>query len=185
VEPAAVTPRIISAHLRFQHDQHGWPALAGIALIALALAGQYFGVDQTIEQIVVLREKQSTLRQRQASLPNPDEAARVQAAAFYAGLPDGSDARDAVALIHRSAAEHGVKLATGEYRLVREGSARALRYQITLPARASYVQIRAWHADMMNALPALALDEISFRRDDTGIATVEARLRLSLFMRAP
>lgn len=180
-----MTPSVFIAHLRFQLEQHGWPALVGIGLIGLAVVGQYLGVTPTVEQATALREKQSALRYRQATQPNPDEGTRLRAAAFYASLPDGSGAREAVALIHRSAIEHGVKLATGEYRMVREGGGRALRYQITLPTRASYPQIRAWHADIMNALPALTLDEISFRREDAGSNTVEARLRLTLFMRAP
>ena len=91
---------------------------------------------------------------------------------------------EAIDAIHRAAAANGVKLANGEYRLARDGGARLLRYQITLPARASYPQLRAWIGEVMNAVPSAALDEISFRRDDVGSDSVEARVRLTLFLRA-
>jgi len=38
---------------------------------------------------------------------------------------------------------------------------------------------------VMNALPTAALTDISFQRDDIGKDSVEANVRLTLFLRAP
>jgi hypothetical protein len=184
MERTAVTPRTVIAHLRFQLDRHGLPAALGLVLIACAIGLQFFGVVETRAQAVALRLEQTALRQRLVQQPHPEEAANKRLAGFYAGLPAASGALETIDIIHRAAQTRGVQLAQGEYRLAQESGARLLRYQITLPARASYPQLRAWLADVMNALPTAALDEISFRRDDVGSASVETRVRLTLFMRA-
>lgn len=179
-----MTPRDVVAHLRFQLYRHGWPAAAGLALIAAATGFQFFGVAETRAQAAALRAEQAAQRQRLAERPNQEEASSGRLAAFYAGLPGAAGALEAVEAIHRAAGANGVKLAHGEYRLAREGGAQMLRYQITLPARSSYPRLRAWLADTMNAVPTAALDEISFRRDDVGSDSVESRVRLTLFLRA-
>jgi hypothetical protein len=175
----------VMAHGRYQLDRHGWPAVLGLALIAAAMGLQWLGVDSLRGQTAELRAETVALRQRSSQRPKQDDASVKRLTDFYAGLPAASVALDAVELIHQSAAKAGVKLATGEYRQVREGSSALLRYQLTLPARASYPSLRLWLDDVMNTLPSCALDEISFRRDDVGSESVEARLRLTLFMRAP
>lgn len=185
MEGAVVTPRNILAHLRFQFARHGWPAAVGLALIASAMGLQFFGVEEARTHATELRAEAAALRQRQAQQPNQEEAAIKRLAAIYASLPASNGALEAVEIVHRAAEANGVKLANGEYRLVREGSAQLLRYQITLPARSSYPHLRAWLADVMNAIPAAALDDISFRRDDVGSDSVEARVRLTLFLRVP
>ena len=91
----------------------------------------------------------------------------------------------AVETIHLSAAANGVKLATGDYRLVRDGSAKLQRYQMNLPAQASYASLHRWLAEVMNSVPSVSLDDISFQRDDVGSDSVEANVRLTLFLRAP
>ena len=180
-----MTPRDAVAHLRYQLLRHGWPAVVGLALIACAIGLQYFGVVQAREQTVQLRAQAAVVRQRLAQVPDQNEAANNRLAAFYARLPGTSGALDAIDLIHRSAGTNGVKLAQGEYRLMREGSAQLLRYQITLPARSNYLSLRAWLTDVMNALPTAALDEISFKRDNVGNTAVEANVRLTLFLKVP
>ena len=173
------------AHLRFQLYRHGWPAAAGLALIAAAMGLQFFGVEEARAHAIELRVEAAAQRQRQMQRPKQDETAGKRLAAFYASLPASTGALEAIEIVHRAAEANGVKLATGEYRLVREGGAQVLRYQITLPARSSYPHLRAWLAEVMNAVPTAALDDLSFRRDDVGGDSVEARVRLTLFLRAP
>lgn len=174
----------IIAHLRFQLQRHGWPALVGLLLLVASACGQVFGVAQANTRAQALREEQAALRQRQVAQPNPQEATNKRLAGFYAGLPAPAGALASIEAIHKSATTHGVKLAHGEYRMARDGKSPLLRYQITLPARASYPQLRAWIGDVMNMLPTAALDEINFRRDDVGSDVLEARVRLTLFLRA-
>ncbi|OQW86634.1 MAG: hypothetical protein BWK72_16230 [Rhodoferax ferrireducens] len=180
-----MTPQHMVAWLRYQLHRHGWPAVVGLVLIIGAVGLQFAGVEQARTRVAELRAEAVAQRQRQAQQPDPGETADKRLAAFYDSLPNADGALEAIETIHRSAGENGVKLATGEYRLVRQGSTKLQRYQINLPARASYPHLRAWLADVMNAVPTAALSDISFQREDIGSDTVEASVRLTLFLRAP
>jgi len=175
---------VVTAHFRFQLDQHGLPALVGLLMIAAAIGLQTVGVTEVLARTEELRREQVASRQRQAQKLNPEDATSKRIAGFYADLPTPVGALEAIEAIHNAAQANGVKLAHGEYRMTREGSAPLLRYQMTLPARASYPNLRAWIGDVMNTIPTAALDEISFRREDVGNDSVEARVRMTLFLRA-
>lgn len=179
-----MTLRPMLAHLKFQFHQHGWPAAAGLMLIVSAISWQLFGAPALKTQTIALRTQQVELRKQLAKQSKPQETSRSRLDALYASLPVASGALVAVKTIHQAAAANGVKLTHGEYRLARDTGTPLLRYQITLPARASYPQLRAWLAEVMNVLPSVALDEINFRRDDVGNPSVESRMRLTLFLRA-
>lgn len=179
-----MTRQHVIAHVHYQLYRHGWGVVLGLSLLGGAIGVHFFGVVEMRTQAAELRAQALAQRQRLVQKPNQDELAAKRLMAFYAGLPASTGATEAIDAIHRSASAHGVKLASGEYRLARDGGARLLRYQITLPARASYPQLRAWVAELMNTVPSAALDEISFRRDDVGSDSVEARVRLTLFLRA-
>lgn len=180
-----MTIALFLAQLRFQRHRHGWPAVAGLVLLAAAIGVQLIGVARQRSQAQELRVGLPELRQRLAQRPKQPEAESGRLDAFLNGLPGASGALEAIDAIHRAAAIHGVTLSNGEYRLVQEGTARWLRYQITLPARAAYPQLRAWLADVMDAVPTAALDEITLRRDAVGSDAVQARVRLTLFLKAP
>jgi hypothetical protein len=181
----SLTPALLMAHVRYQVSRHGWPVVLGIALLFAALGLQLWGVNTARAQVEKLGIEQAALRQRMAQRPVVMETKSALASSFYAALPTAPGALQAVEVIHRTAAAHQVRLATGEYRLARDGNPQLQRYQVTLPARATYPQVRAWVSEVMNEVPNAALDELSFRRDETGSDAVEARLRLTLFLKAP
>lgn len=178
-----MTAKDLMAHLRFQLQQHGWPVWVGLALVAAAIGLHFYGVEPILERSAVLREQQSALRFKLAIKAPPVETSEQKATAFFAGLPT-TGALETVEAIHRVAVKHGVKLTTGEYRMLREGGARVLSYQMTLPARAPYPSLRNWLTEVMSLAPSLALDEVSFRREDAGQDAVDARVRLTFLMRA-
>jgi len=185
--PARLSPlRLLRAHAQFHLVRHGWPLSLGLLLIGCAAAVALFATPPLREQAESRVLAQRAARDsRQLPQTDPQALKRQQWGNFYAGLPAADGALEAVAAIQRVAAAHGVELAHGEYRLSRDAGAPLLRYQITLPARSDYPRLRAWIGDVMNAVPSVSLDEFSLRRDDAGSATVDARVRFTLYLRAP
>jgi hypothetical protein len=179
-----VTGFPLLAHLRYQLQRHGWPAAVGLVLLALAAAWQWRGVDDARARSTQLHSAQSAARQHMARVPSQEQAAGQALADFYAGLPPQSSAGEAVAQMHRAAAAHAVQLAQGDYRLTRDAGTALVRYQISLPARAAYPQLRDWLADVMNTQGTVALEDLSLRRDEVSGEPVQARVRLTLFLRA-
>lgn len=174
-----------SLALRLALHRHGWPAAAGLVLLALALALWLWGAQ-------ALRAHTAALAAAAAAPPaaggdatttaGSDAAARV--AALRGSLPDAAFALEAVQRLHQSAAAHGVVLAAGEYRLVREPGGLLQRYQITLPADAPYPALRRWIAEVLNTHPTMALDELALSRAEVAQAQARARVRWSLYLRS-
>lgn len=175
----------LSTHLAFLARRHGWPALVGLLMLAAVWPIAHFGADSARAQALDLQQVQRSERERLARQPDPqvDEASRL--AGFEAGLPQAAGALQALRHIHRSASEHDVVLATGEYRMVSEPGGRLQRYQITLPADGTYPDLRAWMADVLNELPTIALDELSLKRNAVDEPRMQARVRWSFYLRAP
>lgn len=177
--------RGVLGHLRFLLQRHGWPAALGLALLVAGLGFYAAVVTQERARADELRAEAAALRKRIAAQPGTREATgAAAAAAFYASLPPEAAAPAALAAIGDAARANDVQVAWGEYRMTRDGAAPLLRYQITVPAQASYPRLRAWLGQVMNTLPAAGLDAISFKRDDVASEVLEARLRLTLFLRA-
>jgi hypothetical protein len=74
-------------------------------------------------------------------------------------------------------------LAQGEYKSAVERSGGFATYQVTLPVKGSYGAIWQFATAALGAIPFASLDDISFKRDSIGQNGVEARLRLTLYVK--
>ncbi len=81
------------------------------------------------------------------------------------------------------AAKNGLTLAQGEYKSATERSGGFATYQVSLPVKGSYAAIWQFANGALAAIPFASLDDISFRRDSIGQNGVEARLRLTLYLK--
>jgi hypothetical protein len=176
---------MLNAHLHYQLQRHGWMTAVGLLLLLASLAFQWLLVEPLHASNEDLRSELSAQRRKQVQKPDPQEASTKRQAEFYATLPDSSDTLHAVAVLNRAAKAGAFTLSNGEYRMARQGSGPLMRYQITVPLRTDYPHVRAWLVQVLSQLPNVALDEISLRRDDAAAPMLDAKLRLTLFMRAP
>lgn len=171
---------------RYRLGRLGWPMWAGLAAMLAAVAAGPLVTDPMREQAAVWDAQAQQARRERASRPADAAAtAQRQAQDFVATLPAGDAALAAVQDLHRLAQQHGVVLASGEYRLIDEAAGRWQRYQITLPAQAGDMSLRLWMAEALNRWPTLSLDDWSATRDQAGQELVQARVRWSFYLRAP
>lgn len=80
------------------------------------------------------------------------------------------------------AQKQGIELASSEYRLVNESDARLARYEMILPLKGSYSQIRAFIADSLEVVPAMAISAISIKRESTAADKLDVRLEINLYL---
>lgn len=175
-----------ATRFRFAIERHGWPAVLGLVMV-LASLPVFWYASAAAQDFELLQGKLREQRARAQSQPlpaNPDNASSALAE-FIRLLPDSEASTKAVRLLHSSAAKHGIQLASGEYRLLRESDDGLQRYQITLPVSGTYPAIRAWLADGLNSLPTLAVDEVNFVRQTTVNPVVQAQVRWSLYLARP
>jgi hypothetical protein len=172
------------AWLRIRLALARWQPVAVVsAMLILAALASLAWLAQANE---LLRGEQELAR-RMAALPPaqvkaPPPGANENLAAFYAALGERRYAEQQVKTLFGLAAKSGLVLRQGEYKAGYDRNARVHTYQVTLPVSGSYRAIWQFALQALRAIPFASLDEISFRRDAIGEASVEARLRLTLYL---
>jgi hypothetical protein len=176
---------LLLAQTRYLLYRHGWPLAAGVVLALLSLALYALGVVPMREQVVELRLEQQALVAKRAQPEPSGKSLQGSVEALNQRLTDEPGTLAAIATLHEAARIHGVVLARGEYRVVKDTKAPWQRYQITLPARGAYPAVRSWLAEVMQSVPGASLDELGLRRELATDPVVEARVRLTIYRRLP
>ena len=149
--------------------------LVNIALIWLALA-----------QAALEQEYAAARNLAAVPAPPPPPAAPPSAdqnlAHFYGALGERRQVERQLKALFALAAKNGLVLRQGEYRSSYDRTAKLYTYQLNLPVTGKYAAIWQFAFDALRAVPHASLDDVSFRRDAIGIDTVEARLRMTLYL---
>jgi hypothetical protein len=155
-----------------------------MVLIALALAFAASAILPLEARIRELKSDVDVLRSKLQAAPAIAGAAGTgdPLANFYAFFPPLGSTPDWLQRIFGLAESQGLRLEAGEYKLRRDRDFKLVRYELTLPVRGSYPQIREFVSHVLTDVPASSLDELSLRREDPGSSTVEARIRLTLHL---
>lgn len=158
----------------------------GLGLIVLGL-GFYLAVLQPAEmQLAQLQDdalsQQEKIRTTAKSLQTTQTPAAEQLITYYKFFPAQTTAPTWLEKIYQAARNQGIQLEQGEYQVAREKSARLLHYQITLPVKGSYLQLRKFLATVLTDVPIASLDNISFERQKIGDQAIEAKIKLTLYL---
>jgi len=102
-------------------------------------------------------------------------------AALYQHLGTAAQMNDLLARLHATGKQTGVELRAANYRM-HKTDGRIERYEITLPVTGSYTQIRTFLGNALAGIPALSLDQVSFRKRRADDAEVQAEMRLTLHL---
>jgi hypothetical protein len=171
--------------LRYRLRQAGGQGICGGALLLAAIALVPFAAYPQWRHLESLQRDIAQLRidmpKRQAQWV--DRSPQASLDAFYAFLPAERSTHEVLSMIFSQATAHAIEPQKAEYRLMRSMDAQFSRYQITLPVRGDYIAIRKFVIGVQNALPAAALNEITFKRTEAGSQPVEASIRWTVFLR--
>lgn len=161
----------------------GGAGVAGLGLLAFA-AGFY---------VSALRPEQARLEHLRGEVLRLDDprariagdapaSSRDQLKQFYGYFPPSSRTADLLARIYRVAEQQSITLEQGDYRFVRDSVTGLTHYQVILPLRASYPQVRKFVAASLIQVPNLSLDSIQFERQKIGDSTVEAKVKFVMIL---
>ncbi|MCW5623151.1 MAG: hypothetical protein KIT73_00325 [Burkholderiales bacterium] len=164
----------------------GWRGGVGIVLVLAAL-GTWFGVLRPMErETAELREQVADLRMRLKAgggdIKTVGSPRGDSLETFYAFFPTIETLPDWVGQLHTAAARNGLTLESGEYQLVVPKDARLMRYQITLPIRASYPQLRGFVAEVLDKIPAAGVEDVAIRRENIASPVLDVRLKLTVWL---
>ena len=181
----------LTLRLRLAVRANPLPAAAVLGLLAClaALAWTLHAAVQADEEGAALRA--AAARMASVTSKEPEAAAPALPAAppantldaFYAALGPRRYAEQQVRTLFALAAKNGLSLSQGEYKSVYDRNAGVYTYQVNLPVKGSYGAIWQFALGELRAIPFASLDDIGFRRDSIGDPAVEARLRLTLYLK--
>jgi Tfp pilus assembly protein PilO len=173
--------------LRMAGGLLGWQGWVGLFLISVSIIQAAVIVPGRLGDLQRAESEVETLRNR-LKLKGPNAGNRVasredQLANFHAFFPASTTLPDWLEKIYEAAERSGVRIDAGEYKMLQDRSWKLDRYQVTLPVRGNYVQVRQFMAAILADIPVASMDEVGFRRDAVGSAAVDARIKLTVYLR--
>lgn len=175
--------------LRWQVGRLGILGKIGIGL--LGVAGIYFFSAVVPQQAALqqLKERADSLQiqaQSKSSSNDADAGKKMTGdqalQAFYDFFPMIDSSPFWIRELVRIAKKQNVELSSSEYRLINEQDARLARYEMVLPIKGNYAQIRAFIADALETVPAMAISAIAIKREAVTSDRLELRLEINLFL---
>ena len=97
-------------------------------------------------------------------------------------LPGQPQASELIERLYRLAEAERISLARGEYALGVDPKTQLARYQIVLPVRGSYPQIRGFLRALLGQLPTLVLEDLELQRKRIGERELTGRVRMTLYL---
>ncbi len=163
--------------------------LAGILGCAVLVVGASLALSlpalQRETQDAVSAIAARTLAARQAGQARPAAASPADAARAYVdGFPSLSQNAADLGQVFAAAQLRHVQLPKGEYQLKAEPTAAFVTYTATFPVHGDYEALKGFSADVLSALPHVAMDELRLSRDSAASTALDAVVRFTFFYRS-
>lgn len=172
------------ARLQYQLKQLGWQGILGLILIGLSVLLLLFAVMPDTKKIDALSVSYAELKANVVKgkvQAKPDHHLDVTTT-LNALTPKQSEANSQIALMLNIATHAGLTTDKVDY-ASQSYSSSLLKYQIKFPTQGSYIQIRQFINEVLNALPTIALADIRLKRDDIGNDVIDANIQFNLYVR--
>jgi Tfp pilus assembly protein PilO len=181
----------ILLRVRWQTERLGTPGKIGLGLFVFSVVFFLVAVSPRQAESSALMLKAETLQARVKAEPVAHEAEGIRPKimsgsqalkVFYAFFPNTDSTPFWIGEVVQAAAKHGVEINGTEYRMNREKDVKLARYEMVLPVRGQYPQVRGFVADALRAVPALALVDVAIKRESVESELLEANLKFNLYL---
>jgi hypothetical protein len=180
--------RSILLQIRWEALRLGTIGKIGLGLLIMAivlLIAAVFPQDTTLQTLKTQAETLQTQplsTSQKTSRPTQkigdDQALQI----FYEFFPQIDSSPFWIRELARIAKKQRVEINSSDYRLVLEKGARLARYEMILPVRGRYPQIRAFIADALQAVPAMAITGMVIKRENVKTEQLDVRLEINLYL---
>lgn len=180
----------IMQQLRWQLARLGTAGKIGVGLCVVA--GIFFlgAVLPAKKERKMLEERAETLQLQAKERLLSGEVSAVEKQltndqalqAFYEFFPRFDSSPYWIRELIRAAQKQGVEINSSDFKLTLERDWRLSRYEIIMPVRGRYSQIRGFMADALEAVPNMAITGFVIKRDNIQSTQLEMRLEISLYL---
>jgi Tfp pilus assembly protein PilO len=170
---------IVSYHIR----QLGWQGMLGSLLISVSLVCLFLQAIPKANQVQQLQLDASNFKTSSKRYAQDHKIGQFDVVKdFYRLLPAQNEANNKISVILNAATNAGLSLEKVEYEQPLSHYA-VTQYQIKLPVKGSYVQIRQFVNEVLNAIPTIALNDISMKRDDIMTDVLVTNIQFTLYLK--
>ncbi|MYM90385.1 hypothetical protein GTP91_24835 [Rugamonas sp. FT82W] len=160
----------------------GAPGMVAIVLATACSIAYLFTLQPLLAEIAVTRAQWRLVSNRTVAPPMAN-ASLDGMSAFYASVPEIDEQFSLMARLHRAASTQGLLLEHGDYQFVPELATPLIRYEIELPVRGEYTQVRRFISAAMRDMPTLALKGVSFSRQKSDDPQLNAKISFVLYLK--
>ena len=163
----------------------GWPGVAGTGLLVACLAFYLSAIRPAEFRLDVARQSAIQLQKygkRDANEASRNQAPAGQLAEFYRLFPNDKKLLPWMEKIFTLAQKQEISLDQGEYKVTSDKVGKLMRFQMTLPFKGEYPQIRKYLDSLLAEIPIVSLEHLQLKRQKVGTPVLEARIRLALYL---
>jgi hypothetical protein len=176
--------------IRWRTEQLGIPGKIGLGLLVFSIVFFAAAVLPRQAESSALMMQAEAMQARVKAEPVAHEGKGIRPKmsgsqalkVFYAFFPNTDSTPFWIGEVTQAAAKHGVEINGTEYRMDREQEVKLARYEMVLPVRGQYPQIRGFVADTLRAVPAMALVDVAIKRESVESDLLEANLKFNLYL---
>jgi hypothetical protein len=164
----------------------GLPGVLGAGLLAACPAFYLSAIYPAQERLNHARESAASIQERvrlaSNGLAQRELTPAEQLAEFYRIFPNDKNLQPWLEKVFTLAESNGIRLDQGEYKVTRDKVGKLVRFQMTLPIRSEYPQIRKYLNSLRAGIPIMAMEHLQFERQKINDPEVEATIRLALYL---
>ncbi|MEN6587980.1 MAG: type 4a pilus biogenesis protein PilO [Sulfuricella sp.] len=164
----------------------GAPGILAIGILAMCPALYFSAIRPEQARLDSARHSVAALHEQLEMAGKSSGSAKLspaeQLTEFYGKFPHEECSPQWLEKLVALAASRGLTLNDGEYKATREKVGKLVRYQMTLPVKGEYPQIRRFLTDVPGVLPVIALENVQFERQKVADPNIEAKIKMVLYL---
>ncbi len=164
----------------------GWPGVLGVGLLAICHAFYLGAIRPAQANLEGARQNAVSIQERLShaakDFAQSDLTPEEQLAQFYRIFPNEKNLLPWLEKVFVVAQRQGLKLDQGEYKVTKDRVGKLTRFQMTLPIKSEYPQIRKFLNQLRAEIPIMAMEQLQFERQRVNDSTVDARVVLDLYL---
>lgn len=161
--------------------------LSAISLLAFSIGFYLSSLRPMMEEAHQLRTEVATLDRKRhdkdlgsiTELASPTRDLKE----FYKYLPVEKELPSWLSKIYGVALNNGIAIEKGEYRMAKGKNLKVKSYQIRLPIKGTYPQIRGFIYQVLTSITAVSIDNVKFERAVIGEDVLSASIMMTLYIR--
>ena len=174
---------------QYRHKSNllGWPGIVAVGLLLLAPLFYIAAILPVQMRLDTAQNKYAAAQNQlliasKADHPVRANTPREQLAEFYKYFPGEKNAPEWLGKLDEAAEKNGLSLIDGEYKVAQDKVGKLVRLRVAFPVQGKYPQIREFLTSLPTHVPAMALENVQFERNNTVDSTVEAKVKMVLYL---